>query len=646
MATLEKERDIKERQIIDREISAEDYKGMVQRLKRIEFRMRLQELVWFLPFAFLAGGAIGLLVALYSRITPSFTVEQDLFVSAGALLIALAGIIGYALFRPRPLLDTARRTDRALGLKERISTAIEGYNRPKKLGYVAMGARQFGDAKEKLENSKKIGKSLPFGTDKRIGFAALILIPLLGLALFLPNDNAVKAKENEALGQQVDKEVQQIEDLKNKIKEEAQKYKLPETDPKLQELLRQLDQAKKDIQDNKLNREQALASLEKAQSELSKLSDPDKQQAEKAALDALANDLKKFDSTRPAGNALSQSNEPDRFEKAADELKKTADNIDKLKNDPAQSQALADQLEKDAKNFDGSNPDLQKKLNDAAQALRSDNLQKDPAAAQQALKDLANGLSDAGREQQFQQQLSQAQSQLQKSEQQLSQAGKSGTSTANTSKAGKNANFEDGSQDSGGDPSQMSQGDQNSDSSSSDTGQDGQQSGQSQSGTQGSKSQGQGKGQGQGQQLKGDGSGQQNSADSQDQGSGQSDGQGDGSGTSQNTSGQNSGNQGGQNQGAGQGKGAGKGKVDQIYSDPTKRRDTGTQQNVKGKDGQGPSQNSNVNAGDAAGSSNVPYTQVIDDYAQSASEALDKNYVPLTLKDLIKQYFDDLNKRS
>ncbi len=638
MPTLEKEHDIKERRIIDQQISADDYKKLIQRLKRVESRMRLQELVWFLPFAFVAGGLIALAAAIYSRITPSLTLEQVLVFGGAVLLIAVGSTIAFAIFRPRNILDTARRADLALGMKQRVSTAIEGYNTPKKLGYVALGERQFNDAKNILENSKA-NKALPLKIHKKVGLVALLLIPLLGLALFLPNDNASIAKDNEALGQQVEKEAKALDDLKNKIKDEAKKYQLSENDPKLKELLKEIDQAKKDLDDNKLNRDQALASLEKAQQELSKLSAQQQNQAQKAAFESLARDFRSIESTKPAGDALSQQNDPNRFDKAASELEKLADNVDKLKNDPAQAKALADSLEKNAKNFEKSNPDLSDKLNKAAQSLQQNNLQQNPAAAQQAIKDLAKDISQAGKDQQFQDQLQQAQSQLQKSQQAIGQAGQRSQSST-TSKAGqkgddfgKNGDQSDslgqaGDPTNGGDSQEFldptAKNGQNPNQGSSPGQQQGKGQGQGQSPGQGA-----GKGQNQGQ---GDGG----TGDSNDQ----TDAQGQGSGSGQ------SGNGNGSNPNGSQGKGAGKGAVDRVYQKPTSRNTTGTRETVNGKNGDGPNSTQNINAGDATGSAQVPYTDVINDYSQSASQSLDKNYVPLTLKDIIKQYFDDLQKRS
>ena len=116
-------------------VSRADYEKLFEQVKRVEGRMRRQEAVRNLPVAVLAGGVIGLVVAIASRITPIFTTMQVLLLTLGAVLVLVAASLGYSLLRPRQILDTARRTDRLLGLKERISTAIEGYNNPEELGY-------------------------------------------------------------------------------------------------------------------------------------------------------------------------------------------------------------------------------------------------------------------------------------------------------------------------------------------------------------------------------------------------------------------------------------------------------------------------------------------------------------------------------
>jgi hypothetical protein len=62
--------------------------------------------------------------------------------------------------------------------------------------------------------------------------------------------------------------------------------------------------------------------------------------------------------------------------------------------------------------------------------------------------------------------------------------------------------------------------------------------------------------------------------------------------------------------------------------------------------GQGPTNSQNVNGGNPSGDASVPYSDVIDSYQQQAAQQLDKNYIPITLKDQVKQYFEDLNNKN
>jgi hypothetical protein len=637
MQTLDKQ----EQEVLQPEgISREDYRQLVRRLKKIERRLRLQEAVRLLPSGLLAGGVIGLGVAIYSRVIPSFTMEQVFMVAIPAVIIGLLGVVLYAFLRPHKLINTARRADYALGLKERLSTAIEGYHSTDWQDYAVMGARQFNDAHQSLEGLKA-SKSLPLRMRRRDGLLAVAIIPLLAAALLLPNPFSDQVKENQAIKEQIEQQAQKIEELKQHIEKENP-LAATKNDPKAEELLKQLEQLKKDLLDKSNNKDEALAALDKAQQELEKLSDPAKSTQEKAAIESLAKTLNNSDATKTAGQAL-QQNDPNRFDNAAKELEKLASDknaMQQLQKDPNQAQQLSNALAKDAENFKNSNPEMADKLQQLSNALANNNLKQDSKAAEQGLKDVAQQLRQSGQNQQTNQQLQAAQAQLQKSEAAINQTAQQGQSGEQNAQNNSNQTITNI------DNSGEQQGDQQGNQQNQQGQQQGQQGQQNQQGQQGSGQQGSGQqgqqGQGQGQQgQQGQGSGQQGQ-----QGSGQqSDQQGQ-----QGQQGQGSGQQGDQGEGQQEsdskgGSRAGKGSSDAIYQDPTKRNTNGSQVNVAGQDGQGPSSNQNVNGGNPSGQASVPYSDVIEQYQQQAAQQLDKNYIPLTLKDMIKQYFDDLNKK-
>jgi hypothetical protein len=636
------------------DISKAEYQKLVRYLKKVERRLRVRQAVRLLPYAILAGGLVGLALAVYSRLTPSFTIEQVTLIALPVLAISILGVLVYAFSRPRKLLDTARQADLALGLKERLSTAIEGYSNPDKFGYGLMGNHQFSDATRVIQApGRKISKALPMQIPRREGLASLAIIPLLVLALVLPNPFSDIVKENQATKVKIEEEAQKIEQLKQQI--EKQNPEAAKNDPKTQELLKQLEQVEKDLLDKSNNKDEALAALQKAQQELQNMADPNKSTAEKAALESLTRSFNSADVTKPTGQAL-QQNSTDRFENAAQELEKLAKNdaLEQLKKDSAQASQLSDKLAKDAENFKNTNPAMAEKLQNLSSALNPNNLQQDTKGAQKALNDLAQELRNSGKEQQINQQMQQAQAQLQKSEQSINQVAQKGTESQN-SKQADSQNSQNGDQsqvDQNGNP-QNSAGQQNQPGDQSQQGQPGQEQGQQgQPGQQqpGQQQPGQGQGQQPGQQQPGQGQGQQPGQGQSPQGQqpGQNQGQGSQPGQGQDPGQGNQADQSGQpGEGNSQnGSKAGKGSSDNMYANPTIRRDNGTQTNVSGKDGQGPTNNQTVNGGNPSGNASIPYTDVLDSYQQQAAQQLDKNYIPITLKDQIKQYFEDLNKKS
>ncbi len=633
-------------------VSREDYNSLAHRIRQLEGRLRMQEAVRLLPFGIIVGGLVGLAIAIYSRLTPSLTVEQVTLAAVVAVGLGVAGVLLYAFVRRRKLIKTARQIDLALGLHERLSTAVEGYQSPDALGYEAMGHRQFEDARQAAENLK-VGKALPLRMTWRSGLLALAILPLLALALLLPNPFSDDVKSNQAIKNQIQQEAQKIEDLKEKIQKEHPDA--AKTDPKTADLLKELEKTKQALLEKSDNKDEALASLQAAQQELEKLNDPNKSTAEKAAIESLAKTLNSADQTKPAGQALQQPSQ-DRYDKAAQELDKLANqnSLDALKQDAAQAQQLSDKLNKDAQNFKNSNPQMSDKLQKLSDALKPSNLNQNSQAAAQAFKDLAQQIKQTGQDQKSNQDLQQAQSQLQKSEQSINQTAQKGQQN----QTGKNGKPDNSNQDNSGnntDPAnaqtqQPGQDQQGQDQQGQDQGQSvqpgqqGQQPGQQgqQPGQQGQQPGQQGQQPGQQGQQPGQ-QGQQPGQNGQQPGQQGQNGQQPGNQGDPNQNGQ-SGNPGSNNAKNGS-KGSKTGTSDQVYPGPTGRRTDGSQVNVQGQNGQGPNNNQTVNGGNPSGNAAVPYSDVIDSYTQQASEQLDKNYVPITLKDMVKQYFDDLNKK-
>src|SRR5215213_8437711 len=156
--------------------------GIVRRWDR---RLRLsQTLLWF-PRSLLPGLAVGLVLAIMSRLRP-WLLPQQIALVAGAL-VALGAVVfalGVWLWR-RPALTSARRFDLQFELGERVSTALE-------LGTGIIHSndelveRQLADARAKA-STVKARDYIPLELRGRDWGIALLLAALLIILLILPN---------------------------------------------------------------------------------------------------------------------------------------------------------------------------------------------------------------------------------------------------------------------------------------------------------------------------------------------------------------------------------------------------------------------------------------------------------------------------
>src|ERR1051325_3578359 len=96
---------------------------LVDILKQVQARLRLQEAVSLLPTAVALALASALLLTIIGRFQPLLTWPVILASGSTLVLAALLTIATYAFLRPRDLMATARRADRLLSLDERLSTA-------------------------------------------------------------------------------------------------------------------------------------------------------------------------------------------------------------------------------------------------------------------------------------------------------------------------------------------------------------------------------------------------------------------------------------------------------------------------------------------------------------------------------------------
>lgn len=82
---------------------------------------------------------------------------------------------------------------------------------------------------------------------------------------------------------------------------------------------------------------------------------------------------------------------------------------------------------------------------------------------------------------------------------------------------------------------------------------------------------------------------------------------------------------------------------DPVYAPQRIGGEGGDQVDIPGDPGPGqPTGNTGEFADNPAGESTVPYNEVWADYAEAINQALEGGYIPLSLRDLIHQYFSGL----
>ena len=489
------------------------------------------------------------------------------------------------IVRPQSTRRIAQRSDVQLDLRERLSTALELSSNP---DAGPLDDVQHNDALSaaRAANPRQI-RLAPPRRDRPWWALAATLLLLGGLSAALPNPQRARLAEQAALEADLEKIAERVDLTRETIAKDQTLS--PE---ERAELERQLAELSKDLRENTSSREDALARISRTEQNLQKRLDS-RAGTRRASLEELAQALQ-----NQRGEQAAQRQNP---EQAAAELEKTADNVGQMSAE--QREQLAQALEQQANRAAASDPALAQNLRDAASALR----QGDTAQAESALRQASQQAAQSAQELRDQQGTEQALGSLQESRDQAAQAGQPG---------------EQGQGQPGqGQPGQGQPG----------QGQPGQgQPGQGQPG-QGQPGQGQpGQGQpGQGQPGQGQGANGGGGSNSPNLGQGNSNGSGN----------VDSGRDDRSFPGTGNDKGL-------VYQ-PWQAGDPNNPSNIQGQPGQGgqaPSMPGNTTGPGIANGSQVPYSQANPAYRDSAGRAVDSGYISPQMKDIIRSYFNELEK--
>jgi len=575
-----------------------------------ESRYKLRVLSKWLPRALMVGLVISMVIGVVGY-------SQQILLAQNLAIIALAvtGISGllavlYTQLFPRPRDVSARYFDIEFGLKERVSTAMELLD-GRIQTHPEIESIQITDA---LSHANNVDPNEQIGMDFRtadiiglvvllVGVLAMIIIPLL-VGQNLPAETpsaAVRAAR---------------EDVRDITEAIATDTDLDEIDR--QELLEALEIALDRLEEEDISDEEAFAAMSQLESQIDEVENElsagiDLDQSE---LNAASESLSEF--TPPdesaSGEESTGEGEPQSGVQSAEDLSQAIDEIaqDAQNMTDEERQAAANALEQAAQDVAESNPELSQALQNMADALQAN----DPAAAQQEAQN--------------------AQEQLQQQQEQLQQDTNAQESLSDLSDFAQQTAEEIAQQQQNQQNQQQSEQSsqpQEGESQSSDS-----QNSEGQQGNEQSDTVQQGDAQGNqqpSQNMPGD------SETEPSQENNQTSGQGAGDGDSSNTSLEGGG---GEDEGAAtdnQPTGDGTSQYEAIYN-PTGIEGGGNQEIELESD----ASDENLSEGDfddnPLGESRVTYDTVFNDYQDAANRALESDYVPLGLRDVVREYFTSL----
>ncbi len=608
------------------------YHALTGAVRRWEARRRMALFLRWLPRLLAAGLAVGAGAGLLARLTPLLLPAEIAALTVIAVLIALiAGAVGVWQTGRGGAVVHARRFDVLFGLDERLSTAlelIEGRIR----SIDELTGRQIDDAASVLSQVNARSR-LPLTADRRDWLIALLLALAAALLIFLPNPQADAVVRDGAARDALEDAAETLRDLTQQI---AVDPLLSDEDRR--KLLQALQAAVSTLDRANISPEEAFAALSSAENALRERADAQtrsaqtQQQALASAAAALRQTMDGMDGMGQSGASMS----------ASELMAQMAQQMANMT--PEQMAQAANALQQGAQALQSIDPAAAQAMQQAAQVMQQQPGQQMDQAAQ-AMQQAQSALQNAQQQtqraenaaQQAQNAAQQAQSQAQRAQQAADQVG------------GQSNNQQPSGQQQSG---QQSQNGQNSPAES------GSQSGaQSQAGQQSQQSQsGQPGAQGQTGQMGEQADSSQPAAGMQGQSGVEDDlrsglgsagsGAGDQPGSAgADTAMQQSPMDGGQLQASNNPDGQGQSDFEQVYAPRRIGGEPGDTTIELESSPDGLPVTEGEFASNPAGQSLVPYADVFGDYRGAANRALDSGYVPLGLRDVVREYFTSLEPR-
>jgi hypothetical protein len=573
-------------------------------------------MLW-LPRALALSLVCGTAAAFVSHLRPWLVTEQIALVTAGLAALSVITMILLIWLKPRPLLTSARRFDLRFGLKERVSTALE----------LLAGDIQANEELKRLQidDALRIAadvrprEQIPIRARRRDWTAVVALLGVLALLLIVPNPQAAAVEAGNAQNAAIADAADTLRDITRDIA----------TDPNLnagdrQNLLQALQSAVDILDQPDIRPEEALAAISNAESLMRQTGERLREQnsATASSLESTAELLRSLESltTTPQDDGRSLNELLEALQRQAAGL------------DAAQRQAAANALAQSAQGLQAASPGAAQALRQAAEALREGDTQSAQANLETAQAALEEASRQAEQSQSAAQNLQRSAQQAQQAGQQVSQPPQSAQqNSVQPAQSPQQASSNSAQPANEAQPSGQSQAAQSGQPGASEQAEAGAQN--SQPGDETGVQQTQG---GQGAPM----TGQQSEGQS-------SQGSAPGSGDQAGAAGQDQPNTAGvgqtqQSEADNNPDGAGESAFEPIYAPRRLGGESGDATIQLEPDTSDMPVAEGDFAENPAGQVTVPYNEVFTDYAAAANRALGTDYIPLGLRDVVRDYFSSL----
>lgn len=568
-----------------------------------ENRYKLRLLSKWLPRAIILALILCISIAFVGYSQGILLAQQVAIITLAVCGISGLGAILYIQLFPRPRIHAARYFDLQFGLKERVSTAFELLD-GRIQTYPEIETLQISDA---VTLASAINAKQDIEMDWRhseiivMMVLMIIICVMIALPIILGQDTRPTRPSQAVQAAQ--------EDVRDMIESIATDADLEEIDR--QQLLEALEIALDRLEDENVSDEEAFAAMSQLQSELSEKSDElsEQMQAEQSALEDASENFAEVPGTSSTSQeATSETGDPSAEIPDTPSLSEMLENLQENASEltTEQQQQLAEALQAASQSLSESNPQLAKSLADAAQAL----MEADPELAKQLMQQAQQQAQDM---QEQQQQNGDAQQSVQEASDQAQQAAQEISEQAQQEQQQSNGEGENGESD---DSNSQGSGQQQSEQSSDQAAQGNNPSNQSSSVDRPS------------------------NAESENEG-GNSNGDGAGDSQASNTS-SNVG--GGEDRGVDNNNNAtGDGEIEYeaIYNPQGIQGGGQDEMQLETDSGNAPLTEGNFED-NPSGESQVSYDTVFSDYQNAANRALESDYVPLGLRDVVRDYFTSL----